>query len=98
MTDTVLAQVNEHRLALGRPPLETADRRELLLVELCAQYGADRWEPGVLKSVLDQTANAPLMALLEEGDPDSLHDDLSDPSCSFADVWREAERRGLLSR
>ena len=91
-------RVNEHRAALGHPPLERADARELLLVEACAEYGEDRWSEGVLKEVLDLLPNTRLMRMIEEGDPDVLHDDLHEPDGAFAEVWREAERRGLLER
>ena len=90
MSDTVLDQVNQHRAALGHPPLEQADRRELLLVQACAQYGADRWQPGVLQDALRALHDQELMDMIAQGDPDCEHDDLSDPSGAFADVWREA--------
>ncbi len=88
--------VNEHRAVLGRPPVESADARELLLVQACAEYGADRWEPSVLEEILGMLTNASLMAMIEEGDPLAEHDDLTDAGCPFAEVWREAGRRGLL--
>ena len=98
MTNDATAAVNAHREALGRPPLEQADRRELLLVELCAQYGADRWQPGVLEDVLRALTDREIMDMIADGDPDCEHDDLSDPSGAFADVWREAGRRLLLDK
>jgi hypothetical protein len=52
--DQTTTLVNEHRISLGRPPVESADARELLHVEACASYGADRWEPGVLQDVLSR--------------------------------------------
>ncbi len=91
--------VNQHRAALGRPPVESADKRELLLVEACAEYGADRWAPGVLEDVLSRLLlDEEIMEMIVKGDPDAEHDDLSDNECAFADVWREAGRRGLLER
>ncbi len=96
--DATTAAVNEHRIALGHPPLETADRRELLLVQACAQYGADRWQPGVLEDALRSLHDQELMDMIADGDPDCEHDDLSDPSGAFADVWREAGRRLLLDK
>lgn len=98
MTNDATASVNEHRAALGRPPVESADRRELLLVQACAQYGADRWAPGVLEDVLRALPDREIMGMIEEGDPDAEHDDLSDAACAFSDVWREAGRRLLLER
>jgi len=96
--DQTTSLVNQHRDALGRPPVESADARELLLVEACAAYGVDRWSPGVLEEVLGVLPDERLMAMIEEGDPLAEHDDLSDNECAFADVWREAGRRGLLER
>ncbi len=96
--DQTTTLVNHHREALGRPPVESADARELLLVEACAEYGEDRWAPGVLEEVLGVLPDARLMAMIEEGDPNAEHDDLTDGECAFADVWREAGRRGLLER
>lgn len=90
--------VNQHRQALGRPPVEAADERELLLVEACAEYGVDRWAPGVLEDVIGRLLDEELMEMIAKGDPLAEHDDLMDGECAFADVWREAGRRGLLER
>lgn len=96
--DKTTTLVNEHRTALGLPPVETADARELLLVEACAEYGCSRWAPGVLEDVLGVLTNGRLTAMVEEGDQLAEHDDLTDNECAFAEVWREAGRRGLLER
>jgi hypothetical protein len=96
--DQTTSLVNQHRHVLGYPPVESADIRELLLVFACAEYGQDRWAPGVLKEVLDVLSNGRLMAMIEQGDPLAEHDDLSDADGAFAEVWREAGRRGLLER
>lgn len=96
--DPTTSLVNEHRAALGRPPVETADARELLLVEACAEYGEDRWAPGVLEEILSRLLDEELMEMIAKGDPNAEHDDLTDAECAFADVWREAGRRGLLER
>lgn len=96
--DQTTSLVNQHRAALGRPPVESADARELLLVEACAEYGLDRWAPGVLEGVLDGLLDEEIMEMVAKGDPNAEHDDLTDAGCAFAEVWREAGRRGLLER
>jgi hypothetical protein len=96
--DQTTSLVNQHREALGRPPVDSADARELLLVEACAEYGEDRWAPGVLEGVLSRLLDEELMEMIAKGDPLAEHDDLMDTECAFADVWREAGRRGLLER
>jgi hypothetical protein len=96
--DLTTELVNRHRNILGHPPVEQADARELLLVEACAEYGADRWAPGVLGEVLSVLTDGRLTRMIEQGDPLAEHDDLMDGECAFADVWREAGRRGLLER
>lgn len=96
--DQTTTPVNQHREALGRPPVDSADARELLLVETCAAYGLDRWQDGILEGVIEALPSDRLMAMIEEGDPNAEHDDLMDNECAFADVWREAGRRGLLER
>lgn len=96
--DQTTTLVNQHREAQGRPPVDSADARELLLVEACAEYGLDRWQDGVLDGLIEALPSDRLMAMIEKGDPDAEHDDLTDNECAFAEVWREAGRRGLLER
>lgn len=97
--DLTTTLVNEHRHVLGYPPVESADVRELLLVFACAEYGADRWAPGVLEDVLSRLLlDEEIMEMIAKGDPLAEHDDLMDGECAFAEVWREAGRRGLLER
>ncbi len=96
--DLTTELVNRHRNILGYEPVESADARELLLLEACAEYGADRWAQGVLKEILDLLTNDRLMTMIAEGDPLAERDDLTDGESAFAEVWREAGRRGLLER
>lgn len=90
-----LSLLNQHRAALGRPPLEACAPWDLALVEMCAQYGHDRWEPGVLEDALREEPDEAVLALLAH-DPEAELDDLH--GGPLADVWREAELRGLLNR
>ncbi len=95
---TILSQVNDHRAALGRPPLEQADRAELALTELCAKYGADRWAPGVLAYYVGACQDADLLQCVTEGDPEALEWSREPASPDMAMAFRAAVRRGLLDR
>ena len=92
------ALVNQHRAALGRPPLASAGRDELAMVELCAKYGADRWAPGVLAYYAQHSAPEDLLACVSEGDPDAVERFQEPCSEDMAVCLRAAQRRGLLDQ
>lgn len=95
-TQDTTALVNQHRAALGRPPLASACRAELALVELCAKYGADRWGAVGLAFTVDNCRAEDLLQCVSEGDPEAVEWSREPEHPGMQVAFRAAARRGLL--